>query len=315
MDLTEWFAELDERFLQVLGPKPTTVELERAMRSLFDGLETSIRQVGGTDGGTDPDIDDGDTDIEFRDGKDHVTGDTDDAVADARTRQQLHAVEALRVAVKMLTAAQLDRPVKATGPEAAGGPSTGPHRQTMRDEPPRRAPTPFEQLGRGFGRLLPGASPPRPPAPPPPVPAPRLTADLDRARRALRGAFEAIDRLLVEADPPPPEVVSLDWADDKDLLGVLQDLLTASQSDDAELALGHVRRFQQLGERHGIMAVLWDQENELLFSFEANIDPEATEDVTVAPALVDPSGRLLLLGRALIAAGDDPEHDDGGDER
>ncbi|MBB5121037.1 hypothetical protein AF335_20220 [Streptomyces eurocidicus] len=160
--------------------------------------------------------------------------------------------------------------------------------------PPQRPPRPSSPLAPLL-RLLPLGldedhrhEPPRPPRPT--VHTPTL---LDQ----LQAAAEAADRLLAEAEPPAPERVPLRWSEDRDVLNLLRDLLSAHAERDGELALRHIDRLRKdLVLRHDIAVVDFDGTNDALFSFVMHPDPGEGEFVTSRPALVAADGRVLRPG-------------------
>ncbi len=112
----------------------------------------------------------------------------------------------------------------------------------------------------------------------------------------LTAAFEAADRVLAAAEPPPPERVVLGWAEDTQLLDVFHELLTADAERDGELALRHIAHLKStLRLQHGIEAVEYDEGTENAFTYMQHTDPADRRILTVRPALVA-SGRLLRRG-------------------
>ncbi|MET7716679.1 hypothetical protein [Streptomyces sp. NPDC005407] len=113
----------------------------------------------------------------------------------------------------------------------------------------------------------------------------------------VQAAMEAADRLLAEAEPPPPERVALPWAEDAELLNLIRDLMAAHAEWDGELALRHIDRLRKnLALLHDIKVVDFDGTNEGLFAFGTHPDPEEERVVTVQPALVTAGGRVLRRG-------------------
>jgi hypothetical protein len=164
--------------------------------------------------------------------------------------------------------------------------------------PPRPVPprprTP-EDRGGIFPFRIPLLSSPPPPPPPPPPTGPVLVVHVPTLLDQLQAVFEAADRVLAAAEPPPAERVVQPWADDKELVDLFHDLLTADLEDDGELALHHVTRLRkELVLRHGIRRVLFDGSNEEYFAFTAG--PGAGGNTTIRPALVTDDGRILRRG-------------------
>jgi hypothetical protein len=166
--------------------------------------------------------------------------------------------------------------------------------------PPERS-NPLQPLARLFGRedepQHPGpreqvegarvAESRRPPAP---------TVHTPLLLQQVQAAFEAADRLLAAAEPPPPERVQVPWAEDRELVDLLHELLSAHAEQDGELALRHIARLKQdLALRHDIETVDFDGENDRYFSFGRNADPADRRITTVRPALVV-SGRVARRG-------------------
>jgi hypothetical protein len=164
---------------------------------------------------------------------------------------------------------------------------------SLRVETPRYRPEPRNPLG-AIGSLF-----TREPEPPPARPS---TVDVDRLLDQLRASFETADRVLAEAEPPPPVVVTAPWSEDSELLDLCQDLLEAQARGDGELALHHVERIRRsLPLRHGIDVVSSDGTNDELFKFRASMNPEDTENITVRPALVS-GDRILRRGEVTMTA-------------
>jgi hypothetical protein len=144
----------------------------------------------------------------------------------------------------------------------------------------------------------------RDPAPPPAPERPQrpfvhLPALLDQ----MEAAFEAVDRILVAAAPPPPERVRLPWADDGELIALFQDLLGAEVEDDGRLALRHIARLRKdLLLAHRIESVIFDGTRENLFAFTASPAVGLAAGATVRPALVTDEGRLLRRGEVRMPA-------------
>jgi hypothetical protein len=112
----------------------------------------------------------------------------------------------------------------------------------------------------------------------------------------VEAAFEAVDRLLAAAQPPPPERVEVPWADDHDLMNLMHELFSAETENDGELALRRIAHLKSdLSTRHGIDVVLFDGTNDALFSFGRNLDPADPRYTTVRPALVT-ADRTLRRG-------------------
>lgn len=131
-----------------------------------------------------------------------------------------------------------------------------------------------------------------PPAPPPPPAGPVLMVHVPTLLDQLQAVFEAADRLLAAAVPPPPREVVRAWADDKDLVDLFHDLLTADLAEDGELALRHCAQLRHdLRLRYGIRRVLFDGSNEEYFAFSAG-----EGGTTIRPALVTEEGRILRRG-------------------
>jgi len=169
----------------------------------------------------------------------------------------------------------------------------------LRAETPRYRPEPRNPLG-AIGSLF-----TRGPEPPPPTRS--STVDVDRLLDHMRASFEAADRVLAEAEPPPPVVVTAPWSEDSELLDLCQDLLEAHTRGDGELALHHVERIRRsLPLRHGIDVVASDGTNDELFKFRASVNTEDTENVTVRPALVS-GDRILRRGEVTTPAAP-PDH-------
>jgi hypothetical protein len=159
---------------------------------------------------------------------------------------------------------------------------------SLRTQTPRHRPEPRNPLG-AIGSLI-----TRGPEPPPPTE--KSTVDVDRLLDQLRASFEAADRVLAEAEPPPPVVVTAPWSADSELLDLCQDLLEAQVRGDGELALHHVERIRRsLPLRHGIDVVTADGTNDELFKFRASVNPHDTENITIRPALVS-GDRILRRG-------------------
>ncbi|ARZ71966.1 hypothetical protein M1P56_13905 [Streptomyces sp. HU2014] len=126
---------------------------------------------------------------------------------------------------------------------------------------------------------------------------PRPTVHTPTLLDQLQAAAEAADRLLAEAEPPAPERVPLRWSEDRDVLNLLRDLLSAHAERDGELALRHIDRLRKdLALRHDIAVVDFDGTNDPLFSFVVHPDPEERNFVTSRPALVAADGRVLRPG-------------------
>jgi hypothetical protein len=165
---------------------------------------------------------------------------------------------------------------------------------SLRAETPRYRPESRNPLG-AIGSLF-----SRGPEPPPPIRS--STVDVDRLLDQLRASFEAADRVLAEAEPPPPVVVAAPWSEDSELLDLYQDLLEAQTCGDGELALRHVERIRRsLPLRHGIDVVTSDGTNDELFKFRVSMNPHDTENITVRPALVS-GDRILRRGEVTMTA-------------
>lgn len=160
--------------------------------------------------------------------------------------------------------------------------------------PAQRPPRPSSPL-TPLLRLLPlGLDDDRRHEPPRPV---RPTVHTPTLLDQLQAAAEAADRLLAEAEPPAPERVPLRWSEDRDVLNLLRDLLSAHAERDGELALRHIDRLRKdLALRHDIEVVDFDGTNDALFTFVAHPDPGERDFVTSRPALVAADGRVLRPG-------------------
>ncbi|MFE0045295.1 hypothetical protein [Streptomyces albireticuli] len=191
------------------------------------------------------------------------------------SRRQLAAAVDLLRAVSLGTLAAVRAPAATTGAR-----------------PPQRSSSPLTPLLR----LLPlglGDEDHREERTRPPRPTVHTPTLLDQ----LQAAAEAADRLLAEAEPPAPERVPLRWSEDRDVLDLLRDLLSAHAERDGELALRHIDRLRKdLALRHDIAVVDFDGTNDSLFSFVVHPDPEERNFVTSRPALVAADGRVLRPG-------------------
>lgn len=239
----------------------TTDAAMLALRSAFDDLDARLNEqhVYGTPGEPEP---------------------APDADAGHATRRQLvEAVEMIRAAAIGILSAMRAPAVPPPPPERPAPPR------------PRRIPI-FG--GRGDGRGEPRRDHRRDePPPPPPRPVVHTASLLD----SVQAAAEAADRLLAEAAPPPAERVTRPWAEDRDLVNLLRDLMTARQEQDPEYALRLLDRLHEdLALHHGIDVVAYDGGNGALFAFGRHTDPDRTDVVTVRPALVGADGRVLRPG-------------------
>ncbi|MEU7594883.1 hypothetical protein AB0B79_17885 [Streptomyces sp. NPDC039022] len=125
----------------------------------------------------------------------------------------------------------------------------------------------------------------------------------------LHAALESADRLLAEAEPPPPEKVPLAWHEDDELVNLLRDLMAAHSEHDGELALRRIAGLrQELSLRHDIDVVDFDGTNEWLFTVGRQPGGPAGGDCrTVQPALVLKDGRILRRGEATMPVAVPPE--------
>ncbi|MEF3113589.1 hypothetical protein [Streptomyces chrestomyceticus] len=125
----------------------------------------------------------------------------------------------------------------------------------------------------------------------------------------LHAALESADRLLAEAEPPPPEKVPIAWHEDGELVNLLRDLMAAHSENDGELALRRIARLrQELSLRHDIDVVDFDGTNEGLFTLDRQPGggPAAGDCRTVQPALVLKGGRTLCRGEATLSVAAPP---------
>lgn len=116
----------------------------------------------------------------------------------------------------------------------------------------------------------------------------------------LHAALESADRLLTEAEPPPPEKVPVAWHEDGELVNLLRDLMAAHSENDGELALRRIAGLRrELPLRHDIDVIDFDGTNEWMFTLGRQPDGPAGGDFrTVQPALVLKDGRVLRRGEA-----------------
>jgi hypothetical protein len=138
----------------------------------------------------------------------------------------------------------------------------------------------------------------RPASPPATVPGPAPVSqvvDVNRLLHSLAGVFEAADRLLDAAKPPPPQRELLPWAKDSQLIDLFHDLLEAQAERDGELALNHIVGLKGQLVQQGIRIVVYSGENDELFGFARNLDPTDTSFTTVRPALLA-GGDVLRRG-------------------
>lgn len=175
---------------------------------------------------------------------------------------------------------------------------------SLRVETPRYRPEPRNPLGTIGSLFTRGPEPP---------PARLSTVDVDRLLDQLRASFETADRVLAEAEPPPPVVLTAPWSEDSELLDLCQDLLEAQARDDGELALHHVERIRRsLPLRHRIDVVTSDGTNDELFKFRVSMNPRDTENITVRPALVS-GDRILRRGEVTTPDHTAPTIEERGD--
>lgn len=134
--------------------------------------------------------------------------------------------------------------------------------------------------------------------------------DLLRSRRPVvhtvslldqvHAALEAADRLLAEAEAPPPVRVPLDWHEDAELVNLIRDLMTAHTEGDGELALRRIDRLRKdLALRHDIEVVDFNGSNEWMFTLGTSPGVTGGGYRTVQPALVMRQGRILRRGEAV----------------
>ncbi|MPY56352.1 hypothetical protein [Streptomyces spongiae] len=134
--------------------------------------------------------------------------------------------------------------------------------------------------------------------------------DLLRSRRPVvhtgslldqvQAALEAADRLLAEAEVPPPVRVPIDWHEDAELVNLIRDLMTAHSEGDGELALRRIDRLRKdLALRHDIEVVDFDGSNEWMFTLGTSPGVTGGGYRTTQPALVMRDGRILRRGEAV----------------
>ncbi|WP_406175896.1 hypothetical protein [Streptomyces sp. NBC_00996] len=123
----------------------------------------------------------------------------------------------------------------------------------------------------------------------------------------FQAAVEAADRLLAEAEPPPPVRVPIAWHQDAELVNLIRDLMAAHAESDGDLALRHIDRLRkELALRHDIEVVDFDGTNEYLFTLGTHPGPADGRYRTVQPALVTTDGRVLRRGEATGPFGGPP---------
>lgn len=134
----------------------------------------------------------------------------------------------------------------------------------------------------------------------PALPGARETVNVSLALDRLGEALLAADQLLnvvgrLEHAAPPPEPLS------PELLRVLQSLLGAGLTPNAEKALANIEALGDILAEQGIDVVKYDGTNGMLFESRAVLDDPEAEPVTGTPALVR-GDSVLARGRVLLPA-------------
>jgi len=199
---------------------------------------------------------------------------TDDPEAAERLEQAMTMVRAAVVGtLSAIRAPDPPDPPRARGARAAGR-SRQPSKSTL--------------LRIFAGQPRERERPPDPPAPQAP-PNGHLPALLSQ----IEGALLTADRLLASSEPPAAERVQASWPEDKDLLDLMHELLSAHHERDGEHAMREIARLKDdLRLRYGIEAVAFDEENGHCFQYVENVDSADPRVTTVRPALVAPDGLL-----------------------
>jgi hypothetical protein len=211
---------------------------------------------------------------------------TADAAESVRAGQQERAVDALQRALTASLSA-----IRTPGARPSRQPQPRPERQGQ------------DPLSRGVGGLLRAiGGEPRPDPPPRAQPPPGPVAiHRDLLADHARAACDALDDLLDAADPPAPAVTVRPWAEDRELVALFQDLLSARQTGHAAKALSRLDHLAgQLAQRHGIEVVEHSAQAEAAgwFSMATSSDASLDRIRTVRPALVA-SGRIVAVGEAV----------------
>jgi len=216
------------------------------------------------------------------------------AVRTARAEQLTRAVDALQ---RALTASLV----------AMRMPPAALPRQPPEPGPEHQGPDPVSRALGGLKRMVaPGREPayePGSPAYPPPDPV--MIIQRDALADQVRAACDALDDLLDAAEPPAPVVTARPWAEDRELVGLFHDLLSARQTGHAAKALNRLDHLaDQLAQRHGIEVIEHSAQAEAVgwFSMSTTSDTSLDRIRTVRPALVA-RGRLIAVGEAVRPQG------------
>ena len=132
----------------------------------------------------------------------------------------------------------------------------------------------------------------------PPLPV-AVVVDVDELLSAVEEAFAALDKAVMAATDLPADTVA--WHEDRDLVALLHDLLSAGVRERPDLALRRIQVVEEMLRMHrGIDTVRYDpaapEHDGKLFSFPHGSEPSDTDLTTYEPALMV-DGHVIRRGK------------------